>query len=321
MAKTKYRFNRRSLKYEKLKVTLKDRIVKFLSIIATGMVFSAIVMLITYNFFESPSEKILKRENEQYKLQYKILNGRINQISKVLSDIQNRDDNIYRVIFEADPIPKTVREAGYGGVDRYAKLEGYDNSQIITETTKKIDKIARQLYIQSNSFDRVFKMAKSKAEMLSCIPAIQPVSKNHSRLASGFGMRMHPIYKTLRMHTGVDFAAPRGTPIYATGKGVVIKVKYSGGYGKEIVIDHGYGYKTVYAHLSKYNVRRGQKVKRGQIIGYVGSTGLSIGSHVHYEVRKNDKPINPVHFFFKDLTPAEYEKVIEISSKVNQALS
>ncbi len=321
MAKTKYRFNTRSLKYEKVKKTLKDRTVKILSIVAAGMVFSAIVMLIAFNFFESPSEKILKRENEQYKLQYKILNDKIGQMSKVLADIQNRDDNIYRVIFEADPIPKTVREAGYGGTDKYAKLEGYDNSQIITEITQKVDKIARQLYIQSKSFDHVFKMAKNKVEMLSCIPAIQPVSKKHSRLASGFGMRMHPIYKTLKMHTGVDFAAPRRTPIYATGDGVVIKVKYSSGYGNEIVIDHGYGYKTVYAHLSKFNVKRGQKVKRGQTIGYVGSTGLSIGSHVHYEVRKNDKPINPVHFFFKDLTPAEYEKVIELSSKVNQALS
>ena len=323
MAKVKYHFDRKSLEIEKIKITSKDRLVKVLRIFAIGLVFSTVVMLIAYTFFPSPKEKALQREIAQYEFQYNVLNDKLNRMLVVLDDIQKRDDNIYRVIFEAEPVPAIERQAGYGGVDRYEKLQSYDNSKLIIETTKKLDKISRQLYVQSKSFDEVFEMAKKKKEMLICIPAIQPISnKDLSRIASGFGYRVHPIYKTLRMHTGIDFSAPKGTPIYATGNGTVRnKRKGMRGYGKFCMIDHGYGYKTLYAHLSKVIVRSGQKVKRGEIIGYVGSTGLSVAPHLHYEVRINDKPVNPVHYFFNDLTPEEYEKVIEISSKINQALS
>ena len=262
-----------------------------------------------------------KREVEQFVLQYDILNSRSDQISKILKDLQERDDNIYRVIFEAEPISDPVREAGFGGINRYKKLLGFNNSQLVTETTKKLDKISKQLYIQSKSYDDVFEMAKNKADMLASIPAIQPISnKNLTRVASGFGIRIHPVYKTKKLHTGMDFTSPKGTDIYATGNGTVVEIKKSKrGYGNHIIIDHGYGYKTLYAHLSKIKVWKGQKVKRGEVIGFVGNTGTSIGPHLHYEVIKNGRKINPVNFYYNDLTPLEYEKMIDISSRINQS--
>lgn len=323
MAKVKYQFNTKSLTIEKVRMSLKDRLLKVLSVMTAGLVFSAVVIFIAYNFFNSPKEKMQQREIEQYKLQFEILNDRLDQMARVLEDLEDRDDNIYRVIFEAEPIPSPTRQAGYGGVDRYARLQGFKNSDIITETTKKLDNIANRIYVQSKSFDEVFKLAKNKEKMLACMPAIQPVNnKDLKRIASGFGWRSHPILKRRIFHYGIDFTAPRGTNIYATGDGVVVEAKRArGGYGNCIVIDHGYGYETLYAHLYKFNVRRGEKVKRGQIIGTVGNTGLSVGSHLHYEVHKNGKKVNPVYYFYNDLTPEEYDKVIELASKDNQVLS
>jgi murein DD-endopeptidase MepM/ murein hydrolase activator NlpD len=288
-----------------------------------GLVFAGVVLFVAYQFFNSPKELMLKRENEQYAIQLDLLNKRVDKLSKVLEDIENRDDNIYRTIFEAEPIPSEVRKAGIGGADRYEDLKGYQNSQMIIETAQKIDRLSRELYIQSTSFDEVYRLAKNKAKMLASIPAIQPISnKSLKRIASGFGYRIHPIYKTWRMHTGIDFTAPIGTPIYATGDGVVERKKGKmTGYGKVVVIDHGYGYESLYAHMSKIIVKPGEKVKRGQVIGYVGNTGRSTGPHLHYEIKKNGKPVNPVHFFFQDLTPEEYEKVIEIASRPNQSMS
>jgi len=323
MAKVKYQFNTKSLTIEKIRLSIKDRLFKVLSVVTAGLVFSAVVIFVAYNFFNSPKEKMQQREIEQYKLQYEILSDRLDHISRVLNDLEDRDDNIYRVIFEAEPIPSSVRQAGYGGVDRYARLEGFKNSDIITETAKKLDNIATRIYVQSKSFDEVFELAKNKEAMLACIPAIQPVNnKDLKRIASGFGWRSHPILKRRIFHYGIDFTAPRGTNIYATGDGKVKEAKRArGGYGNQIVIDHGYGYTTLYAHLQKIKVRRGQKVKRGQIIGTVGNTGLSMGSHLHYEVHKNGKKVNPVYYFYNDLTPEEYDKVIELASRDNQVLS
>ena len=239
---------------------------------------------------------------------------------RVLGDLQKRDDNIYRTIFEADPIPDEIRKAGFGGVDRYKELEGFENSTLIIESTKKIDRISKQLYIQSKSFDDVTKMAKNKETMLACIPAIQPISnKDLKHEPSGYGMRMHPIYKYEKFHAGMDFTANTGTKIYATGDGVVLTAEYGSGYGNHVVINHGYGYKTLYGHMEKFVARVGQKVKRGELIGYVGNTGLSAGPHVHYEVHKNREPINPVNFYYNDLTPAEYKELIDISSRASQS--
>jgi murein DD-endopeptidase MepM/ murein hydrolase activator NlpD len=323
MAKSKYTFNLKSLEIEEIGHSFGSKLKKFLIAASVGMVLTTTILIIAYNLFDSPKEKALHRENEHYRLQLDLMNQRIDQLSLVLSDIQKRDDDIYRVIFEAEPVPESEREAGYGGAARYKELQGYENTALLTETSKKLDKLARQLYVQSKSFDKVYELAQKKNEMMASIPAIQPISnKDLTRLASGFGFRIHPVYKSFRMHTGVDFTAPRGTPVYSTGNGKAMRPdKGMTGYGLFVLIDHGYGYKTVYAHLSKVLVKPGQTVKRGEIIGYVGNSGVSTGPHLHYEVRYNNKPVNPVHYFFNDLTPEEYQKVIEISSKVNQALS
>lgn len=321
MSKIRYRFNNKSLTYEKVKTSPRQIILRFLSYIATGLVFSAVVIAFAYRFLQSPREKQLERELTKMELQYEILDKKLGLVEAVLEDIQNRDDDIYRVIFEAEPIAENIRKAGFGGANRYKELEGYDNSELLTEATRKLDKISKQLYIQSKSFDEVFEMAKNKAEMLASIPAIQPLSnKELKRLASGFGYRTHPIYKIRHMHTGLDFSAPVGTEVYATGNGTVVAVKSEArGYGKHIIISHGYGYQTLYGHMSGFAVKPGQKIKRGEVIGYVGSTGTSTAPHLHYEVIKSGDKINPINFFYNDLTPEEYQKMLEISSQSNQS--
>ncbi|MCX6273311.1 MAG: peptidoglycan DD-metalloendopeptidase family protein [Bacteroidetes bacterium] len=322
MAKVKYHFNSKSLTFEKVSLKWRDYFMKLMSYLATGAVFSAVVILIAYNFFNSPKEKAQQREIEQYKLQYKILNDRLDKINGVLTELQEKDDNIYRVIFEAEPISSSIRKAAQGGSNKYAKLEGLKNSEILVETTKKLDLIARQMYVQSKSFDEVFYMARNKEQMMACLPAIVPIRGGTARIVSGYGFRIHPIYKTLRMHYGIDFTAPKGTPVFATADGTVVTPEAGmSGYGIVVELNHGFGYQTTYSHLSRVAVRPGQKVKRGEVIGYVGSTGLAVAPHLHYEVMKNGKKINPVNFFFNDLSPEEYKKVLEIASRVTQSLS
>jgi murein DD-endopeptidase MepM/ murein hydrolase activator NlpD len=279
------------------------------------------MVIIFFQFFDSPKERILKREIKKLSSQYYIIEDKLQRVEIVLDDIQERDDNIYRIIFEADPIPKSIRKAGYGGINRYKDLTGFKNSELIISTASKIDQITKQLYIQSKSFDDIIELARNKKDMLAAIPAIQPVSnKDLSRMASGYGYRIHPIYKTRKFHYGMDFSTKTGTPIYATGNGKITKTKRSRkGYGNHIVIDHGYGYKTLYAHMKKYVVKRGQVVKRGEIIGYVGNTGTSVAPHLHYEVHKNGKKINPVNFYYNDLDPEQYEKMLEMCSQNNQS--
>lgn len=322
MTKVKYRFNPQTLTYEEIPVTFKDRLRKFIWTVVSGLVFASITLFLGYRFFGSPREKMLEREVEQYQLQYEILNDRLDQLQLVLDDIQNRDDNIYRIIFEAEPIPTTVRKAGFGGTDRYARLDGYKNSEVIINTTQRIDQIASQLYVQSKSFDDVYKMAKDKDKMLQSIPAIQPLNNKDIRyISSYFGYRIHPIFKRRMFHDGIDMTAEIGTPVYATGKGKVIEAKRSSdGYGKKIMIDHGFGYKTVYAHLSGFKVRKYQKVERGQLIGFVGNTGISTGPHLHYEVRYNGRKVNPVYYFFNDLSPEEFEKIVDVSPGFNKEI-
>ncbi|GAG06828.1 unnamed protein product, partial [marine sediment metagenome] len=266
---------------------------------STILLVGIILNVVFSSFFDTPEEKSLKRENNQFGLQYEILNKKLADLTKVIRDIEKRDDNIYRVIFNTEPIPSSIRSAGFGGVNRYAELEGFSNSEIIKQTTQKLDKITKRVYVQSKSYDEVIKLALNKEEMLACRPAIQPVSnKDLTRMASGFGFRLDPFYKIRKMHWGMDFTAHTGTEIYATANGTVLKAKWSrGGYGNNIVIDHGYGYKTLYAHLSSENVKVGQKVGRGDVIGYVGNTGKSTAPHLHYEVILNNKRIDPVNFF------------------------
>lgn len=321
MKKAKYYYDKKSLSYKRIEKTWKHRL-KNISVFMFASAFFGLIMVIAaFNFFDSPKEKMLKRELDKLKLQYELMDKSLNQISAVLENIKDRDDNIYRVIFEAEPIPNSIRKAGIGGVNRYKNLEGFDNSEILVSTAKKVDQISKQLYIQSKSFDEVIEMAQQKSDMMASIPAIQPVkNKELKRIASGYGRRIDPYYKKLKFHYGVDFSAPQGTPIYATGNGKVSKTKRSRrGFGNHIVIDHGYGYESLYAHMTKYTVRKGQKVKRGDIIGYVGSTGKSTAPHLHYEVHKDGKKINPAYYFHNDLSPEEFDRMLELSSLENQS--
>ena len=321
MAKVKYYYDTRTLSYKRIELSGLKKL-KRLFYFLIGSAFTGLIMIIVFfQFFDSPKEKRLNREIAILTSQYEIVEDKLNQVELVLDDIQNRDDNIYRVIFEAEPISKSIRKAGYGGVNRYQYLQGYSNSELIINTSEKIDQISKQLYIQSKSYDKIIKLAKNKTGMLAALPAIQPVSnKDLSRMASGYGYRIHPIYKTRKLHTGMDFSAKSGTPIYATGDGKISKLRKSRrGYGNHVIIDHGYGYKTLYAHMQKYIVHKGQKVKRGEVIGYVGNTGTSVAPHLHYEVIKDNRKIDPANFYYNDLTPDEYEKMLEISSQNNQS--
>ncbi|MDY0199809.1 MAG: M23 family metallopeptidase [Bacteroidales bacterium] len=322
MQKHKYKFNSESLSFVKEESSLRLRVWRGVKYLFFSIVVSVAYYVIFSFFFDTPQERGLRRDNDEMLLQLELFNKKFDHLSSVLADVQQRDDNIYRTIFEAEPIPNTIREAGIGGVDRYSDLEGLPNSEIVIRTAKRIDKLSKQIYIQSKSFDEVIGMAKRKEEMIASIPAIQPISnKDLRRVASPFGVRMHPFYKVLKMHNGMDFTSPTGTEIYATGDGVVSDVIHSSrGYGNTVIIDHGFGYKTLYAHQSQIIARRGQKVKRGEVIGLVGNTGMSMAPHLHYEVRRHDQPINPINFYFNDLTPDQYDKIIELASQSGQSL-
>ncbi|MBT3209633.1 MAG: M23 family metallopeptidase [Bacteroidetes bacterium] len=321
MAKNKYHFDKDSLSYSKIELGIKQKIFKLFTYFTASVVMAVILVVVFLSYFNSPKEKQLKREINQLSLQYEILNKQAEQISVVLDDIQQRDDNIYRTIFESEPISSTIRKAGIGGINRYKKHQGYENSTIVIETAKKLDKIEKSLYVQSKSYDEVEHLVVNKEQMLSCIPAIMPISnKDLTRTSSGWGYRIHPVYKIRKFHYGMDFTAPKGTEVYVSGDGVVSDIVKSRwvGYGHKVIIDHGFGYKTLYAHLNSFNVKKGQKVKRGDVIAFVGNTGISTAPHLHYEVHKDGKKTNPQHYYFKDLTPEEYDRMIEISSSMNQ---
>jgi murein DD-endopeptidase MepM/ murein hydrolase activator NlpD len=321
MARIKYRFNPESLSYDRIRISIRTRLIQVVSfVIAICVIATACYLLSDLAGIQLPKEKRLKRENEQMLAENQRVGKKLSEMSLVLEDLCQRDENIYRAIFQAAPIPKSVREAGIGGTNRYLNLEGYDFSNTVIETAKKLDIISKQIYVQSKSYDEVIELAKKKEEMLACIPAIQPLSnKDLSRTASGWGMRIHPIYKIPMFHHGFDFIAPTGTKVYATGDGVIEKMEFNdGGYGREIIVNHGFGYATRYAHLSAFNARLGQKVKRGDLIGFVGSTGRSTAPHLHYEVLVNGTDVNPSLYYFNDLNASEYQKMIQISTNSNQ---
>jgi murein DD-endopeptidase MepM/ murein hydrolase activator NlpD len=325
MVKSKYRFNPESLSFDRIERSLRQKLFRFLAYLVSSVVLGGGFLLLISLFYDLPKERMLKRENQFLMTKYNILNKKMDQVVNVLEDIQNRDDNIYRVIFEAEPIPASRRMAGFGGVNRYADLEGYRNSDIVSDVAKRLDVILNRLYVQSTSYDEVFQLAKNNEEMMASIPSIRPIAiDEYKRIASYYRhRRTHPILKVIRPHTGVDFTAPRGTPVHVTGDGVVEAVKINrtrSGYGTYILVNHGFGYQTFYAHLDKVHVREGQKLKRGDIIGEVGNTGLSVAPHLHYEVRKNENAIDPINFFFQDITPEDYQRMIEYSRLSGQAL-
>ena len=322
MKNINYKYNPDTLEYEEVKLTLWDRTKKLSYYLIASVVFSFLILSIAFYNIRNYIQKEAAKENQSLRQEISSFNKDLSLILEVLGDIQLRDDNIYRAIFETDPYPDYKRQLGTGGNSmKYKKYENMEYGDLVIEISKKIELIEKKLASQSKSFDEVFDLTKEKQKMIKSIPSIQPVSnRDLTRIASGFGLRMHPIYKIIKMHKGMDFTAPIGTEIYATGDGTVEKVGWVGGYGRTIMINHGFGYKTRYAHCSKYNCRKGQKVKRGDLIGFVGNTGQSSGPHLHYEVFKNKRQINPVNFFINDLSPEEYDKVIEISSRPNQSL-
>jgi len=321
MAGPKYKFNPDSLSFDKISLGFRAILMRMLAYFVGSLIIAFLYAMIFAAFIDSPKEKALKREIEQLSIQYEMINREMDNVDKILQHLKETDDNLYRTIFEAEPLPESYREGGIGGVNRYKELDGYNNSRIVVESARKLDKLRKKIYVQSKSFDELILLAKNKEEMLSCLPAIQPISnKDLTRTASGWGLRVHPIYKIVKFHYGIDFTAPLGTDIYVTGDGVVESVTQAGrGYGNHIIVDHGFGYKTIYAHLDRFNVRRGQKVKRGDVIGFVGSTGASLAPHLHYEVELNGIKVDPVNFFFNDLSPLEYERIIEIASRSGQS--
>lgn len=307
MAKVKYYYDSDTLSYRKIEAS-KGSVTKWIVLVTISF---ALVMFLGFivlsQFLKTPDQLTQERELENLILNYELLNKRLDESSQILTQLQERDNNIYRAYFEANPIPEEQRKAGFGGVNRYQYLEGYDNSDLVKNATKKIDILSKQMVVQSKSLDEIVSLAKEKETMLASIPAIMPVKKEDlSYVASGYKWRMHPILKIRKFHKGMDFKAPTGTPIYASGNGRVSLAQRSATFGKVVYIDHGYGYRTVYAHMSKIATRRGRKVKRGDIIGYVGNTGRSVGSHLHYEVHKNGRALNPINFYYGDLTPEEF---------------
>jgi len=315
MRKVYYTYNPQTQTYDRIYPTIRQRVMSYLRRLFIGMGLGAGCFIILLIIFGSPSEKELRKENSQLLAQYSVLSRRLDESLGVLQDIQQRDDNLYRVIFQADPISTAIRKAGYGGTNRYAHLMNMANSDLVISNTQKLDLLDKQLYIQSRSFDDVIELCKSREEMLMCMPAIQPVSnQNLRKTASGYGLRIDPIYKTQKFHAGMDFSAPTGTDVYATGDGIIEKVGWETGYGNTIRIDHGFGYTTVYAHLHKFHAQVGKKVMRGEVIGEVGNTGKSTGPHLHYEVRIKGNPVNPINYYFMDLSAEDYDKMIHIAA-------
>ena len=320
--KQKYIFNHKTLEFEKFRLSIPRRIVRALLVLLSVAGGAFLFAILLYTFFQSPTEKMQARELEYMKLQYDILNDRIENMEVLLLEMEERDNDLYRVMFEAEPVPPSVRRSGFGGAERYANLYGYRNTATVVETARKLDIVASQLYHQSVSYDEVFDMARNKETMLASIPAIFPLKESDIKyISSYFGYRPDPIYKIVKFHSGIDFSATLGAEAYATGDGVVAKVENNEwGYGNMVTIDHGFGYKTRYAHLQKAMVKKGQKVKRGQLVGLIGNTGKATGVHLHYEVMKNDIQIDPIHFFYNDLTPEEYDQILQRSSMPTQAM-
>jgi murein DD-endopeptidase MepM/ murein hydrolase activator NlpD len=322
MGKVKYYYDPETLSYRKIQRKKRTTFKYAAMFILGSALFGFLFVFISSQYIESPKERELARELQNMELQYKLLNKRMDDAIAALENVEERDNAIYRLYFEANPIPEEQRRAGFGGINRYKKFEGYDNSQLIAETNKRLDVLEKAIVIQSKSLDEIAKLAEDKEKFLESIPAIQPVSNmDLTRMASGYGYRTDPFTKVRKFHFGMDFTAPRGTPIYATGNGVVKRAdSRSTGYGKHIRIDHGYGYVSLYAHLYKYNVKVNQRVKRGDLIGFVGSTGRSEAPHLHYEIFKDGERINPINFYYGNLSAEEFDELLRKASLENQSL-
>ena len=322
MAKVKYYYDSETLSYRKIK-RKKTTTLKYVSVFLTAAaLFGFLSFFIASQYIESPKELQMARELQNMELQFELINKRTDDAFAALENVEERDNAIYRLYFEANPIPTEQRRAGFGGINRYKKFEGFDNSQLISESNKRLDILEKAIVVQSKSLDEIAKLAEHKEKFLEAIPAIQPINNvNLTRMASGYGYRTDPFTKVRKFHFGMDFTAPRGTPIYASGDGVIKRAdNRSTGYGNHIRIDHGYGYVSLYAHMYKYNVKVNQRVKRGDLIGFVGSTGRSEAPHLHYEVFKDGERINPINFYYGNLSAEEYDILLKKASLENQSL-
>jgi murein DD-endopeptidase MepM/ murein hydrolase activator NlpD len=328
MSKTKYYFDKDNLEFIPIQRTNLNKLYNLLLFLISSIIFGVFitVLLLNTEFIDTPQELVQSREIKNYELQLKVLNKKLEQVESTLANVEKRDNNLYRVYFEASPIPEAQRKMGFGGINRYDYLNGYENSDLIIGTTERIDILTKELVIQSKSLDEIELLAKNKESLLSSIPTIQPISNSDlKRMASGFGWRTDPFTKKRKRHWGMDFSAERGSPIYATGDGKISRAdNRAAGFGNHIRIDHGFGYVSIYAHLDlvqeKFSVRKGDKVKRGDIIGYVGSSGRSVAPHLHYEITKDGKKLNPINFYYGSLSPGEFEILITQASQENQSL-
>ncbi len=324
MSKVKYYYDSENLAYKRIQTRKRKKFGYIVLFLVSSALFGFLIFLLLINtsYFETPKDKIQAREIEALALNYKVLNKKLDLMNEVLEAIENRDNNIYRIYFNTTPISEEERKAGFGGVNRYKDLQGFNNSELMENTTKRVDILTKELVIQSKSLDEIVALAKQKEKLLAAIPAIQPVkNEDLKQMASGYGYRSDPFTKIRKFHYGMDFTARTGTPIYATGDGVVYKADASlSGYGNHIEVNHGFGYKTLYAHLSKYNCRPGQRLKRGDIIGYVGSTGRSQAPHLHYEVFKNGERVNPLNFYYGSISAKEYIEISKLANQENQSL-
>ena len=315
MKKIKYRYNPESLNYDKIKTSVRKTTVKAFTFFTASVTITIVYYLIFSQFLPTGKERRLIHEIDKMMENYTELTGKLQQIEDVLANVQQRDSNLYRMFFESEPVPQTILRAGFGGVNHYEALEGHFNSELMIETSSRSERLLKQMQIQSKMQNEMLEKAEEKAEQLKTRPAIQPIeNKDLTYTAAGFGMRMHPYLRAKRFHEGMDFTAPTGTPVRTTGDGEVIETQFTGQQGVKVVIDHGHGYKTVYAHLEKFTVKKGQKVTRGETIGTVGNSGMSFAPHLHYEVHKNGKPVNPINYYFNELSPVAYARIRDLSN-------
>jgi murein DD-endopeptidase MepM/ murein hydrolase activator NlpD len=324
MSKVKYYYDSENLAYRKIKTKKATKLgVLFLFLLASALFgFLSFVVLLNTPYFETPKDRLQAREIDNLRLHYAILNKKIDELNTVANNIAERDNTIYRTYFNISPLSDEAKKTSFKTANRYAELERFDNAELVKNTNQRMDYLSKQLAVQSQSLDLILKLSNAKNNLLSAIPAIQPVkNENLKRMASGFGYRSDPFTKVRKMHEGMDFTAQTGTPIYATGDGVVLRAdNTASGFGNHIVIRHGYGYETLYAHLSKYKARQGQRIKRGDVIGYVGSTGRSEAPHLHYEVHKDNRVVNPLNFYYGNISAAEYTAISKLANQENQSL-
>lgn len=321
MKKIKYYYNTHTLRYEKLEVPLRVQLLRVFGFIAASIVTGFIIVAIAFRYIDSPKEKLLRQQNDDFRDNYAVLQERVKQLELQMDELENRDNNVYRSIFEAQPIPDSARVKDIETKKEVKLVQSMGETELVKSMTDQLNNLSLRLAYQTKSYTDIEDMVKNKEKLLAAIPAIQPVSnKNLTRIASGFGNRIDPVYKIPRFHAGLDFTAPIGTPIYATADGVVKTATFAAsGFGNHVVINHGYGYESLYGHMVRIKARVGQTVKRGEVIGYVGSTGKSTGPHCHYEVHRGGTPVDPIYYFYNDLTPAQYDRLLKLAASSNQS--